>query len=191
MITKDKVVSMHYTLKDDEGNVIDASEGEPLEFLHGHANIIPGLEKALSGLAVGDKKHVEVQPEEGYGAYDAELVDRIGRDQFKGNLPPVGSTVELHSDQGDVLIGRISEVTEQHVVFDANHPLAGKRLHFDVEIADVRDASPDEIEHGHPHGAHGHHHHDHEEGDSCGEGGCGACGDGGCGDEACDCSHPH
>lgn len=162
MVSKDKVVAMNYTLKDDEGNVLDASDGEPLEFLQGHGNIIPGLESALSGLNVGDKKHVEVAPKEGYGEYDPELEIALGRDQFRGDVPPEGAMVELQSEDGDVLFGRVAKVTPSEVLLDANHPLAGKKLHFDVEITAIRDASAEELSHGHPHGPDGHHHHEHD-----------------------------
>lgn len=203
MVSKDKVVSMGYTLKDDEGKVLDASDaGEPLEFLHGHGNIIPGLEKALEGLKVGDKKHVEVPAEEGYGEYDADDVLRIGLDQLGGKVPPVGVAIELRSDQGDVMVGRVSSVTATEMMVDCNHPLAGKRLHFDVEIVAVRDATAEELEHGHAHGPEGHGHH-HEHGGCCGghehgggdeeAGGC-CCGACGCDDEdghGDDSAHDH
>lgn len=159
MVSKDKVVSMNYTLKDADGNVLDSSDGEPLEFLQGHNNVIPGLERALDGLDVGDSKHVEVPPEDGYGEYDPELEITIGRDQFRGDAPPEGAMVELQSEDGDVILGRVSKVTDEAMILDANHPLAGKRLHFDVEIVAVRDASQEELSHGHPHGPDGHHHH--------------------------------
>jgi FKBP-type peptidyl-prolyl cis-trans isomerase SlyD len=150
---------MNYTLRDDEGNVLDASEGEPLEFLHGHSNIIPGLERELTGLKVGDKKKVSVTASDAYGEYDPELELTLEREQFKGEVPPEGAMVELQSEDGDVIFGRVARVTDKEVVLDANHPLAGKRLHFDVEITSVRDASEDELSHGHPHGPDGHHHH--------------------------------
>lgn len=192
MVSKDKVVSMSYTLKDDEGKVLDAStEGNPLEFLHGHGNIIPGLEKALEGLKVGDKKNVDVPAAEGYGEYDADDVLRIGLDQLGGKVPPVGVAIELRSDQGDVMVGLVTAITASEMVVDCNHPLAGKKLHFDVEIVALRDATAEELEHGHAHGPEGHGHH-HAHGGCCGdndqddEGGC--CGGGcGCDDEEDDC----
>lgn len=161
MVANDKVVSMNYTLKDDDGNVLDASEGEPLEYLQGHSNIIPGLEKALAGLNVGEKKVVVVRPEEGYGEYDPELQISLEREQFRGEVPPEGAVVELQADDGDMLVGKVSKVTDTEVLLDANHPLAGKTLHFEVEITSVRDASTEEISHGHPHGENGHEHHHH------------------------------
>jgi FKBP-type peptidyl-prolyl cis-trans isomerase SlyD len=157
MITKDMVVSMNYTLKDESGNVLDASNGQPLEYLQGHNNIIPGLEKELSGLNVGDKKQVKVTPEEGYGQYDPGLKFTIGLDQFQGQQPQPGMMVQMESEEG-VMMAKIVGIEEQKVVLDANHPLAGQPLFFDVEIAGVRPASSEEIAHGHPHGPHGHHH---------------------------------
>ena len=203
MVTKDKVVSMSYTLKDDEGKVLDASSaGEPLPFLHGHGNIIPGLEKALEGLKVGDKKVVVVEAKDGYGEHDPDDMLRIGRDQLGGEVPPVGVAIELRSDQGDVLVGHVSEITATEMVIDCNHPLAGKRLHFDVEIMAVREATPEELEHGHAHGPDGT---EDDHGGCCGDGCCSddeddeCCGGGGCCDDekssqrdepqGCGCKH--
>lgn len=158
MVADGKVVSMNYTLRDDSGEVIDESHGEPLEFLAGHQNIIPGLERELVGLKIGDKKQVKVQPEDGYGVRDESMFLTIPREQFGAEAPAPNMMVQLQSREGHHLQARIVEVDDKSVRLDANHPLAGKILHFEIEIAGVRDATKEEIQHGHPHGPHGHHH---------------------------------
>jgi FKBP-type peptidyl-prolyl cis-trans isomerase SlyD len=161
MISDNKVVSMSYTLKDDAGNVLDASDGEPLEYLQGHQNIIPGLEKALVGLKVGDKKHVEVSPAEGYGEVEDDSGITVPRTQFPSSPPPeLGMMVALKGQGGQVVQATIIKIDKDEVHLDTNHPLAGKKLFFDVEITGIRDATSEEIAHGHPHGpdGHGHHH---------------------------------
>ncbi len=180
MKTAHKVVGMNYTLRDDEGQVIDTSDGEPLEFLQGHDNIVPGLEKALSGLEAGAHTKVSVKPEDGYGVHNPELMVTLSRKQFGRHLPPAGAMVELRSDDGHVLQGIIKTITDHEVIIDGNHPLAGKTLHFDIEITHVREASSEELEHGHPHNPESEHCH----------GGCGCGSGGGCckddADEACE-----
>ncbi len=158
MITKDQVVSLQYTLRDDSGNVLDASNGNALVYLHGHNNIIPGLEKELNGMKTGDKKQVTIQPDDAYGQYDPELKFALPREQFGGQAPQAGMMVQLQSPQGQI-IARIENVSEQQVQLDANHPLAGQTLHFEVEVTEVREATSEELTHGHPHGPDGHHHH--------------------------------
>jgi FKBP-type peptidyl-prolyl cis-trans isomerase SlyD len=158
MITKDKVVAMTYILKDEDGNILDESGNESFEFLQGHQNIIPGLEKALNGLNPGDRKNVEVSPDEAYGEYDPELRFSIEKQQFGGQSPESGMMIQLTSPQGQPFVASVVEVDDKLVHLDANHPLAGKKLHFAVEIVNVRDASEEELAHGHVHGPHGHHH---------------------------------
>lgn len=158
MINNNMVVSMNYTLKDDAGNVLDTSSGKPMEYLHGHSNIIPGLEKALNGLTVGDKKEVKVASEEGYGTYDPQLRFAVDLEQFGGQTPQPGMMIQLASPGGETIMARIISVENQQVNLDANHPLAGKDLFFDVEITEIRNASQEEMAHGHPHGPNGHHH---------------------------------
>lgn len=158
MITADKVVALQYTLRDREGNVLDASNGQPLEYLHGHNNIIPGLEKVLTGLNIGDKTQATVPPEEGYGVYRPDLQFAIGLEQFGEQQPQPGMMVQLSSEEGDTIAARIVGVENQQVLLDANHPLAGQDLHFEVEVTEIREASQEELAHGHPHGPHGHHH---------------------------------
>jgi FKBP-type peptidyl-prolyl cis-trans isomerase SlyD len=157
IITNDRIVAMNYTLTDPSGKVLDASEGEPLEYLQGHQNIIPGLERELAGLKPGDKKQVVVQPGEGYGERNADLQFMLPLAQFGGQMPEPGMMVQIQSDEG-VMMASIVGTEGEQVRLDANHPLAGQTLHFDVEIVSVREASAEEISHGHPHGPHGHHH---------------------------------
>jgi len=153
------VASFHYTLTNDAGEVLDSSrEREPLAYLHGSGNIVPGLEKALTGKAVGDKLKVDVTPEEGYGARVPALVQQVPRSAFNGveRIEP-GMQFQAESNMGPVTVV-ITEVKGDEVTVDGNHPLAGETLHFDVEITEVREASAEETQHGHVHGAGGHHH---------------------------------
>jgi len=152
-------VSFHYTLKNDAGEVIDSSEGSsPLAYLHGAGNIVPGLENALAGKAVGDKLSVKVAPAEGYGERDARLVQDVPRRAFQGikDIKP-GMSFTADGPQGPSRVV-VTRVIGDIVTVDGNHPLAGENLNFDVEITDVREASAEELEHGHVHGEGGHHH---------------------------------
>jgi FKBP-type peptidyl-prolyl cis-trans isomerase SlyD len=157
-IAKDQVVSFHYTLTDEQGTVIDKSEGQPLVYLHGAGNIIPGLENALVGKVVGDKLTVTVQPADGYGEYQPEMVQDVPRNLFQGvdNIE-VGMQFQAQADDGMQVV-TVKDVTDEVVIVDGNHPLAGQVLNFDVEIVEIRDASAEELAHGHVHGAGGHHH---------------------------------
>lgn len=160
-ITKGKIVSIHYTLRDDGGVVIDSSEnGTPLEYLHGAGNIVPGLEKELDGHAVGEKLDVKVAPADGYGVHDPRGVQRVPRQAFPDDvdLEP-GMQFGAEDPEGESTTIWIVKVEDEQVVIDMNHPLAGKTLHFAVSIAGVREATGEEVAHGHPHGPHGHHHH--------------------------------
>lgn len=158
-ITNDTVVQFHYTLTDSDGKVLDKSADEPLAYLHGHHNIIPGLEKALEGKQVGDKLTVTVQPEDAYGAYIEEAIQEVPRSNFQGvdNIES-GMQFQSQTDDGHVMLVTVKDVTDDTVVVDGNHPLAGVTLTFDVEITEVRTATADEIAHGHAHGVGGHHH---------------------------------
>jgi len=150
---KDKVVVFAYTLKDDDGNVLDTSDGrEPLPYLHGARNIIPGLEAALDGKAAGDQVTAVIAPEQAYGMLNEQLIDKIPRENLDGieNLE-VGLQLEAQTPDGTRIV-RVAEVGEETVTIDANHPLAGMTLHFDVTVTEVRDATADELEHGHVHG---------------------------------------
>lgn len=155
----DTVVTMHYTLTDDSGAVLDSSSGgDPLTYLHGHQNIIPGLEKALEGKETGYSGKVTVPPTEGYGEKDPQAMFKAPREHFPPDLElAVGLRVFADGPEGRIAL-TVVELTDGGAVLDANHPLAGKTLHFDVEITEVRAATEDEIEHGHVHGAGDHHH---------------------------------
>lgn len=158
-VENDKVVSIHYKLTNSEGNVLDSSEGrEPLAYIQGKQNIIPGLENALAGKEAGEKLNVTVPPAEAYGEKSLELIQEIPREAFGEveELQP-GMQFQMQSPNGPVII-TVTNVGEDKVVVDGNHPLAGETLTFDVEITDVRDATEEELAHGHVHGEGGHHH---------------------------------
>lgn len=149
---RDNVVSIHYVLRDTEGEVIDQSaEGQPLSYLHGHENIVPGLEKAIEGHGEGDEVRATVEPDEGYGPYREELVQKVSRDAFQGvdELAP-GMSFRAESDAGPMIV-TIKEVEGEEVTVDGNHVLAGQTLDFSVSVSDVRQATETEIEHGHVH----------------------------------------
>ena len=157
-IQNDSVVNFHYTLTNAAGDVLDKSQGEPLAYLHGAHNIVPGLENALAGKQVGDKFKVTVEPSEAYGEYQAELVQEVPRNMFQGvDEIQVGMQFQAQTDDG-VQVVTVKDVTSEIVVVDANHPLAGQALTFEVEVAAIRAATKEELEHGHVHGAGGHHH---------------------------------
>ncbi|HEX7046345.1 MAG TPA: peptidylprolyl isomerase [Gammaproteobacteria bacterium] len=158
-ISPNKVVSIHYTLKNDAGDVLDSSSGrEPLAYLQGAGNIVPGLEKALEGKATGEKLNVSVAPEEGYGPRHDGLMQEVPRDAFQGveDIQP-GMQFHAQGPQGPLVV-TVVEAGDEAVKVDGNHPLAGETLHFDVEVTDVRDATDEEKEHGHVHGEGGHEH---------------------------------
>jgi FKBP-type peptidyl-prolyl cis-trans isomerase SlyD len=159
-IENGKVVGIDYSLHLGDGKVVDASApGDPLTYLHGEGQIVPGLESALEGLDVGDSKKVVVAPAEGYGEHDARGVQEVPRTAFPAGFDPkVGMELTAEGQDGQPVPFSIREVKPESVVIDLNHPLAGKTLHFDVTIREVREATDDEKEHGHAHGAHGHDH---------------------------------
>lgn len=152
-IEKDKVVSMNYTLKNDQGEVLDTSDGrEALAFIYGNGMIIPGLEKEMKGKAKGDSFSVTIPPAEGYGEYDEEAFVSVSKDNFQQDMElEVGMPVQAQQSDGSVQHFYIKQVADDTVTLDANHPLAGETLHFDVSIEDVRDASAEELDHGHVH----------------------------------------
>ncbi|MCB1228695.1 MAG: peptidylprolyl isomerase [Verrucomicrobiae bacterium] len=172
-IEKDKVASIHYKLTNDAGDVVDTSQGrEPLEYLHGHGNIVAGLENALTGKSEGESLKVSVSPEEGYGQPDESLVIDVPREHLPVEELAPGMRFSAETSAGMRLF-TVQEVGEDKVKLDGNHPLAGETLHFEVDVVGVRDAQPEEISHGHVHGPGGHSHEEEEgEGGGCGEG-CG------------------
>ncbi|HET8730798.1 MAG TPA: peptidylprolyl isomerase [Moraxellaceae bacterium] len=158
-IANDVVALIEYTLTDDQGNVIDSSVGgEPLAYLHGAGNIIPGLETALEGKKVGDSLKVSVAPAEGYGEKDEGLLQTVPRTMFRGvEQIEVGMQFHAQTDYGMQVI-TVAKVEGDSITVDGNHPLAGQNLNFDVKVVEVRPATSEELEHGHVHGAGGHHH---------------------------------
>jgi FKBP-type peptidyl-prolyl cis-trans isomerase SlyD len=154
------VATFHYTLTDEAGTVIDSSRGrEPLAYLHGAGNIVPGLEKEMVGRSAGDRFDVLVSPEEGYGPHEPQLVQVVPREAFQGvDDLQVGMEFQAHTAHGPMSVA-IADIDGDAVTVDGNHPLAGKKLHFAIEVTDVRDASLEELAHGHVHGEGGHHHH--------------------------------
>ncbi len=158
-ITKDKVATIDYTLKNDEGDVLDTSQGgPPLSYLHGARNIIPGLETALEGQSPGDEVNVSVPPEQGYGERNEGLRQQVDRSQFQGvDDLAVGMQFRVPTNQGDMVV-HVAEIEGETVTVDGNHQLAGMTLHFDVTVRDVREATEEEKTHGHVHGPGGHAH---------------------------------
>ncbi|GAA4417845.1 peptidylprolyl isomerase [Nibrella viscosa] len=152
-ISKHKVAGINYTLRDNDGNVLDSSEGrDPLYYLHGEGNLIPGMEEGLEGKEEGDKFELKVSPDKGYGDRDPELVQEVPRSAF--GTQEVRPGMQFQANHGQVVT--VTQVGSDQVTIDANHPLAGQELNFDVEVIEVRDATPEEIAHGHVHGPDGH-----------------------------------
>lgn len=158
-IAERTVASFNYTLTNDAGEIIDSSEGRsPLAYLHGAGNIVPGLEKEMAGRKAGDRFDVVVAPEEGYGQPNPMLVQTVPREAFQGvDTIEVGMEFQAQTPQGPLSVV-VSKVDAGNVTVDGNHPLAGKTLHFAIEVTEVRDASVEELAHGHVHGPGGHHH---------------------------------
>ncbi len=158
-VAPNKVICIHYTLRDDAGEVIDSSAGrEPLAYLHGTGNLIPGLESALEGKATGETLEVTIAPEQAYGNRDERLVQIVPRAKF-GEISEIVPGMQVRtSGTGGSRIVTVTGVERDLVTIDANHPLAGKTLHFQVQITEVRQATRDELKHGHVHGPGGHHH---------------------------------
>ena len=156
------VVAIHYTLKNDAGETLDSSIGmEPLEYLHGAGNIVPGLEDALSGKSLGENFQVVVAPEDGYGERDPRGVRAVPRSAFPPDVQiETGMQFFAEDKDGDPLAAWIVGTEGERVMIDLNHPLAGVTLHFDVTVDALRDATAEELAHGHPHGAGGHDHGD-------------------------------
>ncbi len=161
VVSAGKVIGFHYTLRNDAGEVIDSSAGaDPLHYLHGAGNIVPGLESELLGKKIGEAFQVIVAAADGYGERFEEGVHEVPRGQFPPEVEiEVGMQFGTEGPDGNPVPVWVADVTEDTVTIDFNHPLAGARLHFDIELVSMRDASSEEIAHGHPHGPGGHHHH--------------------------------
>lgn len=159
-VEKDKVTSIHYTLKGKNGETLDTSNGrDPLAYLHGNGNIIRGLESALEGKSKGDKLEVTIEPKDAYGERNDELQQKVSKDNFEEGVEiKPGMQFQAQTPEGAVQIFHVLEVDDSTVTLDGNHPLAGETLYFDVEVIDIRDASNEELEHGHVHGPGGHNH---------------------------------
>lgn len=159
-IGEKSVVSIHYTLTDEKGEIIDQSKETPLSYIHGVGSLIPGLEKELEGKLAGDKVKATIKPEEGYGPYIPELVEKLPRSTFQGvDQIEVGMEFHASNEEGETMVVRVEEINGDDITINGNHPLAGMTLNFDVEVVDVREATKEELDHGHVHGADGHHHH--------------------------------
>jgi FKBP-type peptidyl-prolyl cis-trans isomerase SlyD len=158
-IAEHAVALFNYTLTNAAGEVIDTSEGRtPLAYLHGVGNIVPGLEKEMTGKRVGDKFNVLVKPEEGYGMPNDMMIQVVPKAAFQGvDTLEIGMEFQAQTPQGPMSVV-ITKLENDEVTVDGNHPLAGQTLHFAIEITEVREASPEELAHGHVHGAGGHHH---------------------------------
>jgi FKBP-type peptidyl-prolyl cis-trans isomerase SlyD len=167
-VEKGSVVSVDYELHLGDGVVVDASApGQPMSYIHGESQIVPGLETALEGLSAGEAKQVVVAPEDGYGDHDARGLQEVPKNAFPAEMEPqVGMELMAEGPQGQTVPFVIREVKPESIVIDLNHPLAGRTLHFAVTVREVRSATPEEIHHGHVHGEHGHEHghdeHEHE-----------------------------
>jgi FKBP-type peptidyl-prolyl cis-trans isomerase SlyD len=157
-IQTNSVVTINYTLRDDAGGLIESSEGqEPLTYLHGLGNVIPGLEASLAGKSAGESIKVSIPPEDAYGLWEEEKLLEIPKGQFSGvDDIKTGMQFSVHSNEGEQVV-TVTKVEGETVTVDANHPLAGKTLNFEVTVIGIRDATKDELEHGHAHGAGGHH----------------------------------
>ncbi len=158
-LTKDKVAILNYTLKDKDSNIMDQSDDATFSYIHGSKMLIPALENALEGKQAGDKVNLVIEPENAYGERDENRVQRVPRKMF----PPeqeleVGMPFSSATPEGKAVNVVITAIEEHEVVIDGNHPLAGMALHFDIELIEVRDASEEELAHGHVHGPGGHQH---------------------------------
>lgn len=158
-IANNHVVTLNYTLKDNDDNILDKSEDGSFCYLHGASNIIPGLENALSGKASGDTFSVTIPPEEAYGIHDEAKAQDVPRSMF----PPeqeieAGMQFNAEGPDGQMVVVTVKSVADDTIVVDGNHPLAGITLNFEVIVMEIRDATAEELEHGHVHGPGGHHH---------------------------------
>lgn len=154
-VTKDSVVSIHYTLRDNDGNILDSSTGrDPLNYIHGRGNLIVGMEEGIEGKSNGDQFNLKISPEKGYGLKNDQLVQKVPLKSFGDQKVEAG--MQFNTQKGQVVT--VTEVAKDSVTVDGNHPLAGVALNFEVKVVDVRKATQEEIDHGHVHGPGGHHH---------------------------------
>lgn len=158
-VQKDSVVTIDYELKDDSGEVLDSSQNNgELAYLHGHDNIVEGLEEALEGKGPGENVEATVDPDKGYGQYSDSLVFDVGRDRLPEDVElELGMQFEARSQDGQRQIVTLTKIGDDQVTLDGNHPLAGQTLHFNVTVKDVRSATEEELNHGHVHGEDGQH----------------------------------
>lgn len=158
IISENAAVLFHYTLTDEQDTQLDSSKGkEPLAYLHGHKNIIPGLEQAMEGKQAGDVMVVTVEAADAYGEFQEQMIQEVPRKTFQADDINVGMRFEAQTPNGPMSVV-VTEVTDETVTVDGNHPLAGKTLTFDVRVDTVREATEEELTHGHVHGAGGHQH---------------------------------
>lgn len=161
-VAGDHIVSIAYTLTDaDSGEVLDQSTKEnPLKYLHGHGQLVPGVEKALEGKESGHTAEVTLEAADAYGDHDEERVLTVPKERFGDELPEVGAVVQAATADGHAFRLRVTKVEGDQITMDGNHPLAGRKLTFALEVVEVRAATEQELSHGHAH---------------CGGGGCGSC----------------
>ena len=159
-ILTNKVVTFNYTLKDTEGNLLDSTaNGGPFSFITDTMQVLPGLEEALGSMIIGGKKNIKLAAADAYGEFDDNAIQKVKRNLFPEEAElEIGRTYYAHSPEGRHLQFVIMQIENDEITVNFNHPLAGKDLEFDVELLDVRDATPEEISHGHVHGPGGHHH---------------------------------
>ena len=158
IISENAVVLFHYTLTDEDGNQIDSSKGsDPMAYMHGHKNIIPGLEKELEGKKEGDTMIVTIKAADAYGEHQEQMIKEVPRTSFQAEDIEVGMRFQAQTSNGSVL-ATVTHIAEETVTVDGNHPLAGKALTFDIRVDTVREASEEELTHGHVHGPGGHQH---------------------------------
>ncbi len=159
-IADNTVVTIDYELKDEQGNVLDSSDGGSFAYLHGARNIVHGLEQALTGKSAGDQVSVAVSPEDGYGARDDAKIQAVSRSMFPdGTDIQVGMQFHAEGPQGQVLMVTVASIDGDQITVDGNHPLAGVTLKFDVNVVEIREATKEEVDHGHVHGPGQTHHH--------------------------------
>ena len=159
-ISKNSVVTLNYKLTNDQGEILDESQDGSFLYMHGADGIIPGLESQLEGKSAGDTFTAHIEPADGYGERDDSMEQVVPRDMFDKEHP-IEEGIQFHAEspEGDMLTVTVTKVEGDDITVDGNHPLAGIALNFDISVADIREASAEEIEHGHVHGPDGHHHH--------------------------------